>query len=374
MRSTNSAHLERWLGTDGVEQVSRSVRGFYGPPIALAGVPGNVYICGDGDFIGECRAGYEMSAQDRLADILRRAKRAARVVSREQRHRLNSGFAGLSEVVTEFFNGKGQTIPFARTSPVVGTGAPISLWASGATGATPDLGTAAASAAPSGDVLTSATTGSLTFNNAVSGETLHFIEGVMACGTSQHCLMLYDRLFQVGKTMSSTSTESVTGTPTRYQSTTATNPDYIGGNFIFPEVSSGLSATAHNWDAVYTNQAGTGSKSAQTVTGNSSGALYRIDMSTYQWFMPLATNDVGVKSLNSMTCSASVTGGVNFVLGHPIAILPTINSGFVSKIDGMVTAFNLTRVFDDACLAFLDICPGSSSQTYVNGYVRLASS
>ena len=39
---THSDRLERWLGADQVQRVTDSMREWYGPPIALAGVPGNV--------------------------------------------------------------------------------------------------------------------------------------------------------------------------------------------------------------------------------------------------------------------------------------------------------------------------------------------
>lgn len=56
MRSTHSQQLERWLGHANVDHLSRSMRNWYGPPIAVHGVPGCVYATGDGDFIGESAA------------------------------------------------------------------------------------------------------------------------------------------------------------------------------------------------------------------------------------------------------------------------------------------------------------------------------
>ena len=54
---THSDRLERWLGRDNVATVSAAMRDWYGPPIALHGVPGNVMVCKGGDFIGRIDRG-----------------------------------------------------------------------------------------------------------------------------------------------------------------------------------------------------------------------------------------------------------------------------------------------------------------------------
>ena len=64
---THSDRLERWLGADQVARVSAAMRGWYGPPIAVHGVPGAVFATRDGDFIGEIRAGQEVGGVD--ADV-----------------------------------------------------------------------------------------------------------------------------------------------------------------------------------------------------------------------------------------------------------------------------------------------------------------
>ena len=81
--STHSQQLERWIGGDTIEHLSRSMNGWYGPPIALAGVPGEVFATGDGDFIGRrlaaaspaglshCHAGQSVAAQRRLLLAIR---------------------------------------------------------------------------------------------------------------------------------------------------------------------------------------------------------------------------------------------------------------------------------------------------------------
>ena len=83
---THSDRLERWLGADKVAHVSQAMRDWYGPPIALHGVPGNVLAAKGGDFVGRIRAGSEASAIDRLADIeIRERKRRWARMARAKR-------------------------------------------------------------------------------------------------------------------------------------------------------------------------------------------------------------------------------------------------------------------------------------------------
>jgi hypothetical protein len=188
-------------------------------------------------------------------------------------------------------------------------------------------------------------------------------------------LLLYDRLFQVDKTMNSTATEAVTGVPTRYQSGTATAADYIGGNFLFVEVGgTALAATAHNWTVcTYTDQASAAS-TLPSLTGNSAAIVRRLDHPTSQWFAPLESGDVGVKALTQMQCSAAVaTGVINFVIGHPIAWMPCPVVNLVCVADGINTSFNLVRIFDDAALTFLEVTkPATTATNYTGQFESVA--
>jgi hypothetical protein len=89
-------------------------------------------------------------------------------------------------------------------------------------------------------------------------------------------------------------------------------------------------------------------------------------MPVSQWFCPLATGDTGIRTLTQMQCSALVTTGViNFVIGHPIAWMMFPIALFQVPFDYISTAFNLSRIFDDAALALLDVAmPASSTATF----------
>lgn len=354
MASTNSARLERWLGADNVEQLSSAMTGWYGPPIGVGNTPGRVYATGDGDFIGTIRGGRFSNLVDYQVE---RITRLFRRLSRENRRAVycNTGIASLSDLIYSATSiaGSLQQRSWSKVSPTSNSGASTSLWRYSGQ---PVAGSAA-SAAPGGTVCDSSTDGGLTFVNAGSSDTQHIVSAFTASSLAGSTYLLYDRLFAVAKTASSTATEAVTGVPTRYQSTTPAAADSAEGNFAFPEVgTSALGATAHNWDAIqYTDQGGTTGVTAPSAAGVSGGAQGRIDLGSNGWFLPLASGDVGVQALTQLKCSASVTGALDWVIGHPLLWMPCgINNNFAVN-DAINTAFNLVRIFNDSCLAFLEI-------------------
>ena len=45
---THSDRLERWLGTERIEQISRNMKGWHGRQSICSTVPGSVRVCADG--------------------------------------------------------------------------------------------------------------------------------------------------------------------------------------------------------------------------------------------------------------------------------------------------------------------------------------
>lgn len=364
MLHTNPQHLERWLGADVVRSISDSMRDWYGPPVAMGGVPGKVFAQRGGDFTGRVRAGYEASGLDRLDEIARRVRRGLRVTARRHARgvQLNTGFAGLADLISEASIGKKRDFPFSKIGPTGVASGASTLWR---LGNLPAAGSASG-AAPGGSPRTSADVGAFPFVNPASGDTQHFVGGSLAA-TNTGVLLLYDRLFDVAKTINSTATEAVTGVPTRYQNTTLGAEDSASGNFLFVEVGgTPLAATPHNWTVcTYTDQAGAAS-TLPSLTGNSGAIVDRLDHPLGQWFAPLEAGDTGIKALTQMQCDALVaTGVVNFGIGHPIAWMPAPLFNYICAVDGIITALNLTRVFDSACLAFLEpVKPVTAAITY----------
>lgn len=367
-RHTHSDQLARWVGASEVERISRGMRDWYGPPIALAGVPGKVFAAKGGDFVGPIHAGRFMNGLDAGLEW---AKRKARKLERLQRGKMNVGFTGIDDIRAAL--SAGQRRDFMWGNKATGTrvsGGAMSLWQ---LSGQPAAG-GAASAAPGGRACTDATTGGHPYTNPGGSDTLHFLNALASASQGSTTLLLYDRIFDVAKTMNSTGTESVTGVPTRYQNTTLGAADSAEGSFLFIECITALPATAHNWTTcLYRDESNNDAQTLPSVTGNSSNIINRLDMPTQQWFCPLATGDTGIMDLNQMQCSALVaSGAINFVIGHPIAYIPIPLTNVMCLFDGVFTAIDLVRVFDDACLSVLDILNGNTSSNAISLQVVMA--
>lgn len=363
LRPIHAQRIERWLGAEKVKHLQDCMANggsrWYGRPICLLDVPGSVWITRDGDFIGHFNRGFFMSALDAM-------ERFWQELGRPQFGYANVGFASISDALLRASQGYSQRRQINKVGPTGVVGATSTLWR---VGAQPVAGSAGA-AAPGGTAHVDSDTGGVAFNNPASG-TLHLVGADFAASVINNSLMVYDRLFSVAKTMNSTATEAVTGVPTRYQSTTATDADYIGDNFGFIEVGgTALAATAHNWTTcLYTDQGGS-SSTLPSVTGNSGAIVDRLDQPLQQWFVPLASGDVGIGAWTQMQCSAAVaTGAINFCIGHPLGFMsfPVINS--VLPFDWLTNRDQAPRIFDDACIAFMEpLKPATGTCTYTGRF------
>lgn len=370
-RHVHADRLERYLGAAEVARVSHEMRQFYAP-IALAGVPGEVYAMPGGDFCGHLRAGQEASALDWAHDALKRHRRDT--FTRKARARRQMGaFASLSALIEAKTGGKGQDLFFAKTGVAANAiGNSNDLW----TRAGQPVAGSAGAAAPGGTATTASTTGNLGFKNPTNANSAHFVTGYATASVINNTLLLIDQLFRVAKTMNSTATEAVTGTFSRYQNQTAGTADYIGGNFCFPSnPTTVLAGTAHNWTVCqYTDQAGNTGNSFPSIAGVSACVVGGIDLAVGgpSWFMPLASGDVGVKALTQMQCSAAVaTGTIDFVVAHPIAFFPCPVANLMCVVDGIGSAFNLQYVYDNACLSLLEITKPATTATTYSGQVSI---
>lgn len=365
LRAADASKVERWLGAEKIAHLQACMKGWYGRPICLLDVPGSLWITADGDFVGYVNGGYFASALDVFESKLRDLWRAA---GQPQYGVCNAGFASISDALSRASQGYSQRRPFTKVGPTGVVGVTSSLWRSGPQ---PASGSAPA-AAPGGTAFSSSTTGALAFANPASG-TNHLVGADASASVINNSLLVYDLIFGANKTMASAVAESVTGVPTRYQSSTATNEDYAGDNFLFIQVGgTALAATAHNWDAVqYRDQDGNDAQALPSLTGNASAIVDRLDHPVQQWFAPLASGDVGIMDLHQMKCSASVaTGVVWFMIGHPLGFMsfPVINS--MLPFDWLTNRDQAPRVFDSACIALLEpLKPATTATTYTGRLV-----
>jgi hypothetical protein len=311
-----------------------------------------------------------------LIDLIRAENRAMYSVG---------AFASIDAVVAAWTGGKGQTVQFSKTGVASNAiGNANDLWTRAGS---PGAG-AAGSAAPGGKAWSKTDAGGIVLNNGITADSNHYLNWTLTTSVINNSLLLYDRLFSVAKTMNSTATEAVTGVPTRYQSTTTTDVEYIGGNFVtISNPTTVLAATAHNitqaasavW--LYTNQAGTGSKqlnnngvAIQTLAGVSACVVGGIDLAVGNWFIPLAAGDHGIREIDQMQLSAAVaTGTLDCVIGHPIAANACPVANMACLDDGLYTSMNLTSILDDAALTFLELPKPATTATNYGGILRVVS-
>lgn len=361
---THASKLERWLGKEEVEHISNLNKDWYGPPIPIAGVPGKVFVTAGGDFVGPIRGGHYANVFDYKMDKLNKAfKRYVRKAPNTLH-----GFSSLSDLISEAtVGGKRQDFWFNKAGTVAAsTGQPMGLWNVGAFPAAGGVG----GTSGTGSVPTNATTGAIPFSNPAGGDTLHFTTGYVAA-TTINTLMMYDRIWHMTynhATATSTNVDAA-NRPTRYTGTAA------AGNFFSGEVTTALSATAHNITVTYVDENTNAAQAAAAYAAPVSAAANRLSVVSPNWFMPLTAPDKGVQYVTNISQSTitSVTGITSWFIGHPLAFMPAPIANLMSIIDGINSAFNLIGIQSNACLAFLEMPKTATTATTYNGSIVLVS-
>ncbi len=214
-------------------------------------------------------------------------------------------------------------------------------------GATPALMSAG------GEVPTKSTTGAWPHTNAPSGYGAALARLTVALGQIGTVRIL-DRLWQCsGLSGSSTSSQSITSPAA------LTRPDANGANTeLWGEVYTALgSNTNYTITATYTNQSGTGSRTA-TFDSSAYGALNVVGT---MFPFRLQAGDTGVRSVQSVQLSGTSgsTGdwGLTIVRGLAAVPLPT------AATPGEADAFRLflPEIYDDAALMVAILCSTTST-------------
>jgi hypothetical protein len=224
-----------------------------------------------------------------------------------------------------------------------GAGTWHSLWA---VAGQPGAGSAAGSV--NGAIPTSATAGAIPYT-APGGANDAYIGRFTAQGPTVGTLILYDRLWH---------NSALVGNVTTLQSFTqpALTRETSGqGVELWGEVYTAMGATGSVFTATYTNQAGTGSRSASyTMPANA--------LSVGQMFpFTLQAGDAGVQSVQSVQLSISTGTAGNFGLTllkrHAELPLTAANVGAVLDFFGLGGGL----LPDDACLALAVLCSTTST-------------
>ena len=279
------------------------------------------------------------------------------------------GFLSIDDLVSEISNGK-----FWRTDWNKITGA-----AAYAAGRWYDLsplnGTPVANAW-SGTALTWQATNSANGHSLYSGgnvtpDTKHILNASAITAVSTGVpgqLMLVDMQgYYPGISMNSATAQTLSGTPSlRYANGVGVRAYLV--------ITTNSGATAHNVAMSYTDQGGTASNSLPaTVACTASAIAGHITHSgtaanNYGPFLPLATGDTGVQSVQSVTMSAASGAGVAaLVLARPIFTIPLTTVSVASERDFVNQLPSLPQIKDDACLTWLYFA-GSATAAATNFY------
>lgn len=259
------------------------------------------------------------------------------------------------------FAGLRQPIKFnkAATGTIV-AGKPQSLWAlNGSPGAGSYDNTL------NGVVLNSSTTipnGAIPHWDPVTGNSnLAFFEAV---ATQNGVLELRDRLWHNGG-YSATSTAAQNSTTPTWPSRCPTSgtddtPATTGhGVLLALEVSAAAGAGTPTITCGYTNSAGTASRSAvninPVVASSVAGSIYDIG---------LQAGDLGVRSLQSMTLSATMTSGTINMVAYRVLARLSLLAGTSNCIDSLTGAG--VRLYNGV-VPWLVFYPSAVTTTFVNG-------
>ena len=387
-RATHSDRLERWLGKDHVESISKQFADFYWP-VPVHGVPGNVFVMPGGDFAGEIKAGSFMSKHDGAALTIQKIKKRidamvrrdkgllalADLLHMESRQHASIGaFASVDAVLAAWKAGKGQTLRFLKNGvAATAVGNSMSMW--GRSGGSVDIPDNPNGISPL--TCNAVAVGALQYKNLGAAESGRFLNWSVNASVAGNSLLLYDRLRNISMVLDQLA-HAVPGEPARYQSTTAGDDDYVGGNFAFMENGpiAALPATAHNWTVCKYLDQDAASSTFPSVAGVASCVGMGIDLAAGQtsWFMPLAAGDVGVQTLRQYQISASVgAADLRFVQGHPIAIQACPVANLACMDDGLYTALTLTHIEDNACLTFIELPKPATTACVYAGVLRTVS-
>lgn len=282
------------------------------------------------------------------------------------------GFSSLGDLISEATSGgKLQPLVFQKTGATGVASSSSTLWYAAGM---PAAGANAAAMSSNGADQSVSTTGALKFTNPAGGDTTHIVSAWAMPSVALNTLLLFDRIWGGAMAFSSAAEQTFTMTAARYAGTGAGGSSI--GNVVILEISVTLGATAHTWSFKYKDDNDNTAEASGAVTGVSGAVTPRLDVAASQpFFAALNSGDLGASKLTSFTWStASLTVGAGqLVLAHPLLFIPQPVANQMVIIDGINSAFNLVRVYDSACLSFLELWKNATTATNYQGTINLVS-
>lgn len=210
---------------------------------------------------------------------------------------------------------------------------------------------------------TTGTTKSRTSNGALpipAPSNTSYITSFAGCSTFAGAMVLADRLVEFGGLVAnSTGTQSVSAVSLPARATSATDVE------LWLEVYTAGGATASaTVTCQYTNQGGSGSRTATLVGGIPASGVPLAR--AYQF--ALQAGDTGVQSVQSLTLGTSTgtAGNIGLTLRRTLitGAVPTAGAGFSQG----VWETDLQRLPDDACLEVLYLCNAGGTGIMIGTY------
>ena len=204
---------------------------------------------------------------------------------------------------------------------------------------------------------TSATAGALPFVNPATG--LSYISKIGSSQQTIGTLILYDRIaHSSGLNGTLTTAQAVNGAAlTRH-----TTGEDVG---LFLEVYAATGATASNVTISYTNSAGVAGRTTPAI------AMQVTPVAGQMLPIPLQAGDTGIRSVQSVTLSASTATAGNFgiTLVKRIAEIPITVAGTGVVLDPFALGF--PQIENNACLSMM-VVTSTTSTGFVTGTINIA--
>ncbi len=278
-----------------------------------------------------------------------------------------AGFASYDQIITALTtNATGQRIDFNKTS----LGATVQassydLWQAGGQPAAGTFGTAL-----TGRHIDGTYAAGMDFTNPTAPATLHLLSFGAGSTVSLGTLLLYDRVYEYPFTGTVLSGTFVAPT---LQARDAAGATAGAGLYMMLETFSATARAAVTVTPSYTNSAGTASRTnAFTSTAGTALAGGLSNPTGSPFIIPLASGDVGVRSIQSYTLSASaLAANMCLTIFRPLAYLPVLAAQSYVERDLVLQLAGLPRIYNDSALSLMLISNTTSAPAF--GQVAAAS-
>lgn len=242
---------------------------------------------------------------------------------------------------------------FKAITPAMVVGRPQSLWGLGGA-----PGAGSFSSSRNGEILTNPVAGQIPFPEPTGGDS-SYLARLTGAATQAGGIMLVDRIWQSGG-YDITSTAAQTIVSPAWPARDRNGATLGDGVILGVEVTSTTGAGTPTITVEYTSSAGvtgrTGTNIIATTASATAGAFYP---------MRLQSGDIGVRSPQSLTLSATWTSGsINLVAYRMIAVLELPLAQIMNAIDLLTSGFG--RIYNGSVLALI-LHPQLTTASNVSG-------